>query len=195
MFKIALVGSHGTGKSTLLTALSERLVCDGLSVTILEEIPRSICNRVGSNSYFQRSHNSCVRQLMLLFAQVVEENTNTSTADYFLTDRSVVDHWVYTRLLFQKDIENHELDKLLPHWIFKYLATYNLVLHLPVEFGPANDGVREDDFEFQTHVGDSILQFLQESGVYFVTVRGSVESRIGESIEAIKSLGTRKRED
>ena len=193
MFKIALVGSHGTGKSTLLSALCERLRSEGRAVTVLEEIPRTVCGQIASDSYFQRSQNTCVRQLLLLFAQVVEENTRKFTADYFLTDRSVIDHWIYTKLLFHNDIESNYLDKLLPRWILTYMGTYDLVLHVPVEFEAVNDGVREDDYEFQTNVGDAILQYLQASGIYFVTVRGTVESRVGESLKAINSLVSRNR--
>src|SRR5690554_5143182 len=91
--KIAISGSHGTGKSTILARARETTAL--ASASFVDEVPRSLCERVGDPLFLQRGQNSLTRQLLLIACQIAEEATVAGSSTV-VTDRSVVDHWAYT---------------------------------------------------------------------------------------------------
>ena len=76
--RLAIVGAHGTGKSTLLSRLHNQLPEVCRPARIVEEIARQICTELADPDYFKRSNNSAVKQLLLIIGQVIEESVGGS---------------------------------------------------------------------------------------------------------------------
>jgi predicted ATPase len=173
--KTALTGAHGTGKTSLCT----KLKTDGLSgrsITISKEMPRVITDLLGDPTFFQRTNNTLLRQMLLFTYQTVEESMVSSQADVIVCDRTVVDHLAYSVVLFpafERTQEFAALSAILKTW----LTTYQLIFYVPVEFKVVSDGVREDDIDFQARIDAKIRDLYLLLGQKTITISGSIEER------------------
>ena len=180
---IAFVGAHGTGKTTLINALRTRLNKGGMAVTVTQEVPRKICARVNDLEFFRRDKNTLVRQMLILVAQMTLESEPTSALR--LTDRTILDHWAYTKLLFSQDLNQNQISEPLSYFIERYCsAAYNKICYIPPEFPPIDDGTRESSSRFQLEVDDMIRVLLADFSINYETVRGSVPERL-EQVTAL----------
>jgi nicotinamide riboside kinase len=175
--KLALTGAHGTGKTTLIRALAN--VFDSQeSIGVTREVPRLIVAEAGDNSFFKRGNNTFERQLLIVARQLEEEyRVATSDVRLVLCDRTIVDHWAYTRCLFPASIDAIEF-KLWEAMVFRWLESYSEILRLAPEFSPVDDGIRESDIEFQMDIDREILSLYRRAGVDVTTVVGSLEDRV-----------------
>ncbi len=181
--KIAISGSHGTGKSTLLQLLEAKGSLGELSV--LQEVPRALCSRVKDPAFFHRRHNNLTRQLLLIAAQVAEEAMMV-TAPTVVVDRTVVDHWAYTlSLLSESDVaapEASEVQRLVREWA----GTYDHIFYLPIEFDLAVDDVREEDLEFQREIDELLRAEYRRLSIPVTELRGSVDQRAAQLVETVR---------
>ena len=187
--KIALVGSHGTGKTTLTKRLAARVdpPIANLRIATTPEVPRIVCSAVGNAEYFRRGNNSLLKQLLLLIGQPIYEISEGRDCDILICDRSILDHWAYTKALFASDIPA-DIEKVLCSLIRKHLDSYDLLAYVPIEFAVHDDGTREGDVAFQAAIDTEIHAFLGAWGVPFVELRGSVEQRSASLVQHILSL-------
>ena len=82
--KIALTGAHGTGKTTLCSRLGSNLA-NGTSFAICREVPRVIIGTTGDGHFFQRGHNTPLRQMMIFLYQIVEEDDCQRSAEIVIS--------------------------------------------------------------------------------------------------------------
>lgn len=187
--KVAVVGTHGTGKTTLCTELGQRLRSQGLSVTELEEVPRRICLQQHDSNFFKRSNNNVLRQLTLLVAQLIEEEfAMQKPTRVVICDRSLLDHWAYSLQLFRSDLVAAGVDEVVQSKVAKHCLTYNLVLYLPPEIDFNGDDVRENDTEFRSHVDDRLKSLLESLSINYHTISGTLDDRAASSLKLVQSL-------
>ena len=186
--KVAIIGSHGTGKSTLANAVCKILEREGRLIQHLPELARSICERSNDPHFFRRGSNSALRQLLLIIAQTVTEEELRAGDGILICDRTIADHWSYTLELFGEELAESGVSTMFSDYIAKHLASYDLIFYLPPEFPPADDGVREDDIQFQNQIASRILGELEQSRIDFVEVRGSLDARTDQVINSIHRL-------
>lgn len=186
--RVALVGSHGTGKTTLLSALTAHALGQDVDLIALPETPRDVCRRAQDPEFFRRGRNAPLKQALLLIRHLVlESEARESGADVLLMDRSLLDYWVYTHTLFGAELVASETHELLEDVVLEHCRRYDLLLFVPVEFPPHDDGVREADRDFQQSISDAIEGRLDGIGRPVTVVRGSVEQRVAAAWEAIES--------
>jgi len=184
--KIALTGAHGVGKTTLLNVLRDEL--GGPSeVAICREVPRVIVRAAGEDTFFRRGENTPLRQLLILFYQVIEEGLRSREADTVLADRTVIDHLAYTIVLFPEMVDSAEYTALL-NAARLWLPEYDLIMKLPIEFAVVDDGVREADAEFQAQIDAAIDGIYAELGVRPMVISGSVEQRTASVLGHLRAL-------
>lgn len=185
--RIALTGSHGTGKTTLANALVADLAAKGLTAASVPEVPREVCTAAGDPEFFRRENNSLTRQITLLYGQpVFERRAEASGPSVVVCDRTVLDHWAYTTALFADALRGDGLDKVLASFTSSYMPSYDLIAYVPIEFGPVDDGTREGDVLFQQQIDQRIRDLLGEFAVNHLVVRGSVGERLDQLHTAIK---------
>lgn len=188
-FKVALIGAHGTGKTTLANrALADLTnMLGNVSVALCPEIPRIICTAVGDSEYLRRENNSLEKQLTLLIGQESYEAVLQAQNDVLICDRSVLDHWAYTLNLFGSTMQRG-IRETIGLFVRLHMSTYDRVGYVPIEFAPADDGTREADGDFQNKVDEIIVELLAEHEIPYETYRGSVDSRTQKLCAGISAL-------
>ena len=149
--KIAFIGSHGVGKTTLCYDLASALKRQGASVDIVKEVARLSPLPINRQT-------SVDAQTWILMTQVAEEIRSTSQNDVVVCDRSVLDNYAYMVLACgrQKPIE-----RFVDHW----MKTYDLLFKVPFAGAASADGVRDTDEFFIRSIDELVDTLLEEKKI------------------------------
>jgi nicotinamide riboside kinase len=152
--KIAFVGTHGVGKTTLCYALAARLKQQHLSVEVVHEVARRCPLPI--NEYTSRE-----AQRWIFFEQLAEEILGGTRAPVLLCDRSLLDNYVYLVLA-------HGPDPLLEPLLQSWMSTYDLLVLVPRRTLLQPDGLRATDPRFQERIEELVVSELHRRGLpYF----------------------------
>jgi nicotinamide riboside kinase len=174
--KAALTGAHGTGKTTLSSHMAEKMR-QTLKVGHTPEIPRLFIEEIGDNTIFQRGNNSFARQALIIARQIETESSMLSSGlDLLICDRTIVDHWAYTEILFPTEVATLE-GQAWKSMVARWVASYDLICRLPIEFAMEVDGVRESDDHFRNDVDEKIVALYREFRRETEIIRGSLSDR------------------
>lgn len=150
-FKLAFVGSHGVGKTTLCYGLAARLKARDLNLEMVREVARRCPLPINQET-------TLAAQSWILHTQIAEELAAESTYDVVLCDRSVLDNYVYLLLAAGPQ---EALDGLVEHW----MRSYDLLLHVPIVAAPSADGLRATDPAFQLAVEERLRLEIASRGL------------------------------
>ncbi len=148
-FKVAFVGSHGVGKTTLCYGLAARLKRRDLAVEVVHEVARRCPLPINQQT-------SVAAQSWILHTQVSEELVAASRYPVVLCDRSLLDNYVYLLLAAGRQ---PQLEPLLAAW----MPGYALLVHVPLVELPSPDGIRAADPAFQRAVEDRLCRELDRA--------------------------------
>ncbi len=186
MFKIALTGSHGVGKTTLLEALAERLSLLG-KVVAVPEVARDLIAEVGDSRILHRGHYGGSIDTYILARQLeLDSQAWLGDAKFALHDRGMMDNWAYWTLRNPAEVASLH-GQLFLNLAKRWAKHYDLVVHLPVEFKLYLDGVREDDEAFRQAVDSEVLAAWHNAGIRPVTVGGSMNERADKIMALIEA--------
>jgi nicotinamide riboside kinase len=157
-FKVAFLGSHGVGKTTLCYGLAARLKARDLAVEVVHEVARRSPLPINRET-------SLDAQSWIFHSQVAEEIVAASRYPVVLCDRSLLDNYVY--LLLAAGRQEH-LEGFLSWW----LTGYDLLVHVPVLDRPNPDGIRSSDPAFQQAVEDRLRREIDERGLAVLRLEG-----------------------
>ena len=90
-FKIAFIGSHGVGKTTLCYGLAARLKARDVAVEVVHEVARRCPLPINEET-------SVAAQSWILHSQIAEELVAQARYPVVVCDRSVLDNYVYLLL-------------------------------------------------------------------------------------------------
>ena len=175
--RIALIGAHGTGKTTLATALADELRMRQISVEVTPEIPRIICDRAENPEYFRRGNNKLLKQILLLVGQPIYEQA-AGHSSVCVCDRSILDHWAYTKHFFFDEMITEKIAGHLEFLVAKHMNSYDQLFYVPIEFSAEDDGTREGDADFQSAIDREIRDLLSTHAIEHRRVNGSVGERL-----------------
>ncbi len=145
-FKVAFIGAHGVGKTTLCYGLAARLKANDISLDVVGEIARRCPLPINRGTTLDA-------QGWILHTQIAEEILASARYEVVICDRSVLDNFVYLLLsagpqpMFQA---------LVDSWI----RTYDLLVQVPIVSGPRADGLRSTDPAFQNAVHERLVKEL-----------------------------------
>ncbi len=151
--KVALIGSHGVGKTTLVYGLAARLKRTDVHLEVLVEVARRCPLKINEDT-------DLAAQSWILHTQIAEETYAATQAPVVLCDRSVLDN--YTYLLLAKGRQPH-LEPLIDSWI----SGYDLLVHVPIVAGKEaqGDGVRSTDQHFRQAVDDRLAKEIENRNI------------------------------
>jgi len=147
-FKVAFVGSHGVGKTTLCYGLAARLKARDVAVEVVHEVVRRCPLPI-------EGETAAAAQSWILHTQIAEELVAQARYPVAVCDRSALDNYVYRLLAAGRD---ESLEALLAGW----LPTYDLLVHVPIVADPRPDGFRSPDPGFQQAVEERLARELAE---------------------------------
>jgi predicted ATPase len=133
--KLAFIGTHGVGKTTLCYDLAAVLKRQGINVDMVKEVARLSPLPINRKT-------SLEAQTWILATQMAEEIRSGSQHDVVICDRSVLDNYAY---LVHRLGPQPPLDAVISHW----MRTYTHLFKVPIVAPPAFDGVRDTTREFQ----------------------------------------------
>jgi nicotinamide riboside kinase len=150
-FKVAFIGTHGVGKTTLCYGLAARLKKNDVSLEVVHEVARRCPLPINRET-------SIASQSWILHTQIAEELTAEARYPVVICDRSALDNYVY--LLIAAGPQQ-ALNTLVDRW----MDSYDLLFHVPIVSAPSADGVRATDPSFQRAVDDRLLAELSRRGL------------------------------
>lgn len=149
--KIAFIGTHGVGKTTLCYGLAARLKRRDVALEIVHEVARRCPLPINRDT-------TVPAQRWILLAQIAEEIVAAERYPFVVCDRSVLDNYVY-RLIAAGP------DPLLEPLVERWLPSYDLLVRVPILGAPSADGVRAADPEFQRAVDERLTREIAARGL------------------------------
>jgi len=149
VMKIALIGTHGVGKTTLAYEICSLLKRSGKNVELVTEVARRSPFPVNDATTLEG-------QLWILHAQIAAELEAAQRAPYVICDRAVIDNYCY---LVNKCGRQPNLEA----WLERWLGTYDLLIGVPIleaEIPP--DGFRSEDRQFQRRIHELLDGLMRQ---------------------------------
>lgn len=168
--RIAIIGSHGTGKTTL-----SKLICEGLNFNFIPDVARQAYEKK-----FPINENTPPETQFWILSKQLELERNTEVP--WVSEKSLFDNLIYGGL----SIKDDEVLSVLEKIVFANV-NYDLIFYLPIEFALEDDGLRSLDPEFQKKVDREFRWLLKKKKIKFVEVKGSVKERVRKALSHIKS--------
>ena len=151
--KLAFIGTHGVGKTTLCYDLAAALKRQGINVDMVKEVARLSPLTINRKT-------SLDAQTWNLSTQVAEEIRSSAHHDVVVCDRSVLDNYAYLAFACgrQKSIE-----RFVDYW----MKSYTLLFKVPILGQAAADGVRDTDEFFMRQIDHLVDTLLVEKKLAF----------------------------
>ena len=189
MKKIAIVGTHGTGKTTLAYKICAEAKEKGMNATIINEVARSCPFPLNESS----SLDGCI---WMVSEQIKREmDAIAQKTDIIVCDRSVLDMIAYVPY----EAAYGEIYEYLKMFCMKWFKTYDNVFWVhPTGETIEPDGIRATDVEFQKKIhisfqhtlsyllGLKSVKTVRSSSIFKDQVKGVIaealkkEERIGD---------------
>lgn len=147
--RIAIIGSAGVGKTTLLYELKKKM-----KLNVIEEQARIVCQKLGYKNIYEIKDPEYFRFLTLKSQIKTEEKCNN-----FISDRSTIDcwvHWVRWSWGKAKTFETERYFKLAYNQALKY----SHIIYIPRLIKPKEDGFRWNNRDYQNQIDRLIKETL-----------------------------------
>ena len=149
--KIAFMGTHGVGKTTLCYELAAALKRLDQSVDLVKEVARRCPLPINRDTTRQA-------QQWILHTQIAEEIALEPVFDIIVCDRAVLDNYAY---LVNAAGRQPSLENLVSSW----MSTYHLLVKVPVVAPPRFDGTRDVSVIFQSSIDRLIDELCDDYGL------------------------------
>lgn len=173
MTKIAIIGTHGVGKSSLSYMIASYYKKKDKSVKIIQEVARNCPFPLNE----KMTKEAC---LWIFHEQMRKEIEYQSKYDYLICDRSVADSFIYA--LAQNCYDS--ADQVLYYAFMQaemWMSTYDKIIHIvPSKRKISDDGFRSTDREFQKRVHTQFYDWTKRKKDIFNIIEVSM---IGQSIK------------
>ena len=146
--KIAFIGTHGVGKTTLCYDLAGVLKRQGVHVDVVKEVARLSPLPINRQT-------SIEAQTWILMTQVAEEIRSGAYHEVVVCDRSALDNYAYMMLACGRQ---PAFERLVAHW----MKSYSLLFKVPIGGAAAADGVRDTDEFFMRSIDQLVDRLLAE---------------------------------
>lgn len=162
--KIAIIGTHSTGKTTLIEKLSEHLSNIGNTMAILPEYARLCPFPINENTTLEA-------QKWILLTQITEENKVNHSGKILLTDRATIDNFAYMYRIGKSDsIENFE------RYAVTHMKTYDFIFKTKkLNLVAKEDGIRTTDLEFRDMIDRLISHLLLKHNIKYFSLPETID--------------------
>lgn len=169
-FKIAFIGSHGVGKTTLCFGLAARLKARHLSLELVHEVARRCPLPINEDT-------SLEAQAWILHTQIAEELAAQARYPLVVCDRAIIDNFMYLQ-------HAHGVVPSLERLVADWIGTYAKLFLVPIVELPQADGVRAVDPRFQAAIEDRLRADLAGRGIAYHDLAGAPRERWLDVVES-----------
>jgi thymidylate kinase len=152
MKKIAIIGTHGVGKTTLCKAVAEYARAQGKKVESIGEVVRDCPYPIHAEQTYKATEWIVINQILR------EREAEGKKPDLIVCDRSVYDPIVYLEnavSIFNQTVHEQNLSCNLRSFCKNYINDYNYICYI-TPFGKTDlkldDGFRSIDIAFQEEI-------------------------------------------
>lgn len=149
--KYAITGTHGTGKTTYLLKIAERM-------KKLSNISIGIINEFARECPFQINDEGDENTFLWLFSKqlLIETEYKNHRYDVILCDRTILDSVIYASKI------NVKYCKSFNTFLQEYINTYNQIIYLNNSNDYLiNDGIRMIDTNYQSEIDELLIETYQ----------------------------------
>ncbi|MCC6129428.1 MAG: ATP-binding protein [Acidobacteria bacterium] len=147
--KIAFIGTHGVGKTTLCYDLAANLKRRDLTVELVREVARECPLPINRETTLKA-------QSWILHSQIAWELQAEAKAEVVVCDRAVLDNFCYLK----RATATSGVDPVLESMVRAWTLTYDFLFHVPIVGDPSFDGVRDTDRLFQREIEELLEELL-----------------------------------
>ena len=173
--RIGFVGTHSTGKTTLLEKIKESGILND------HEFVTSISRKLKAQGLKINKEADEKSQLALLDAYM-----QTLGSENFVCDRSLLDPLAYTK--YQNKIGKipTRAVKVVQNTVFDNVHLYDLLFYFPIDFDLVEDGVRDSDKDYRKEIDKILRREIKKSGVKVYEIKGTTDERFEKFREIIE---------
>jgi nicotinamide riboside kinase len=169
--KVAFIGTHGVGKTTLCYGLAARLKRLDVSLDVVHEVARRCPLPINEET-------GLASESWILHNQIGDELIAQARYPVVICDRSAMDNYVYLLLSAGRQ---EGLDALVDWW----MKTYDLLVYVPICDLPSDDGVRSDNPTFQRAVDERLKAELERRRLDTLYLESTARSYWLDTVEEI----------
>ena len=160
--KIALIGAHGTGKTTLAHELVSSLKKQDINAGFLGELIRSCPFPINQDQNIKTSE-------WTIYGQYLKELEMEEKCDILVCDRSVIDGYVYSVNMLGRN-------SLLENFVRAKSSSYSLLIRVPMNpLYLKDDNFRSLDLDFQKAIDEKFNEVLRMLSIHPVNYSSTNE--------------------
>ena len=152
--KVAFIGTHGVGKTTLCYDLAACLKKRDVAVELVREVARECPLPINRET-------TLTAQSWILHTQIAWELAAEAKSEVVVCDRAALDNFCYLKRAGGCGERERALESLVASWT----PTYDFLFKVPIVGKPRFDGVRDTDLRFQHDIDELIDAMLESWGV------------------------------
>ncbi len=168
MKRVAIFGTHGAAKTTLVYKLATFYKMANKNVTVIHETARQSPFPINTDVVYQTT-------VFVVTSQINKElQAEAEGFEISISDRTPSDAFIYLNHLKR----DNDLTRQLETFCFEWLKQYDLLIYLePTEgYAATDDGVRATNVDYQMAIRDDFRTLVEEMKI-----------RVGDSVKIIKA--------
>ena len=169
--KVAFIGTHGVGKTTLCYELAALLKKRDVTVELVREVARECPLPINRDT-------TLPAQAWILHSQIAWELAAASRAEVVVCDRAALDNFCYLKRAGDGSAWQDALCDVARGWT----PTYDLLVKVPIVQRPTFDGVRDMGLAFQHEIEDLITEVLGLWKVPHLALAADARTTWGEAV-------------
>jgi len=175
MRKIAFIGTHGVGKTTLAHELVSKLKRKGVDADFLGEIARKCPFPINEQA-------SKKTQIWIILSQIIGEIEEEGKSEFLVCDRSVLDGYCYYA-------DKFGISGVIEPIVAEHMKTYDCLVKLPIRQGfLKKDKIRSVDSGFQKRIEVMMNKLLKRLEIKYINFKDSSMSDDKIISEVIKRI-------
>jgi nicotinamide riboside kinase len=167
--KIAIIGTHGTGKTTLAYHIAAEAKSRGFNARLINECAR--------DCPFPLNEKFDLKGAQWIVATQIQKElqAEASKANFIVCDRSAIDPVMYLKHSSTKDLNicnelyHHQSYECLYEFCNRWMITYDRIFFvIPTENKIVDDGVRSTDANFQKSIHELFFSYSDKISMNIV---------------------------
>ena len=153
MKRIAIFGTHGAAKTTLVYKLATFFKMENKNVTVIHETARQSPFPINTDVVYQTT-------LHVIMSQIKKElEAEAQGFEISISDRTPSDAFIYLNKLKRDNEYTRSLEIFCMEWIKKYDSL--IYLEPTADFSIASDGIRASDANYQIAIRDDFRKLVK----------------------------------